>query len=118
MPLMAVHAHLGLGGPADPFMRWSMRVLDPPLSRAFPWLYAIPPRPLSFALLALTTAVMAWAGRHFYTRAWAAFRHHAADMNTLVAVGTGAAFLLSVVATVAPGFFAARGVPPTSTTRR
>ena len=76
-------------------MRWSMRVVDPPLSRAFPWLYALPPGPLALALLALTTAVMAWAGRHFYTRAWAAFRHHAADMNTLVAVGTGAAYLLS-----------------------
>ncbi|HET7754548.1 MAG TPA: heavy metal translocating P-type ATPase [Anaeromyxobacteraceae bacterium] len=112
MPLMAAHAHLGLGGPADPLMRWSMRVLDPAFSRAFPWLYAIPPRPLTFALLAVTTGVMAWAGRHFYTRAWAAFRHHSADMNTLVAVGTGAAYVLSVVATVAPGFFVARGVPP------
>ena len=30
---------------------------------------------------------MAWAGRHFYVRAWAAFRHHSADMNTLIAVG-------------------------------
>jgi len=56
--------------------------------------------------------VMAWAGRHFYARAWTAFRHHSADMNTLVAVGTGAAFLYSVIATVAPGFFLARGVAP------
>ncbi|BDG06648.1 heavy metal translocating P-type ATPase [Anaeromyxobacter oryzae] len=112
MPLMAAHAHLGLGGPVDPLMRWSMRVLDPPLARALPWLYAIQPRAIAFALLLLTTAVMAWAGRHFYVRAWAAFRHHSADMNTLVAVGTGAAYLLSVVATVAPGFFLARGVPP------
>ncbi len=112
MPLMATHAHLGLGAPADPFMRWSMRVLDPTLSRALPWLYAIPPRAISYGLLVLTTGVMAWAGRHFYTRAWAAFRHHSADMNTLVAVGTGAAYLLSVIATLAPGFFVARGVPP------
>ena len=58
--------------------------------------------------------VMAWAGRHFYTRAWAAFRHRTADMNTLVAVGTGAAFLYSVVATLAPAFFisARRGARP------
>jgi P-type Cu+ transporter len=112
MPLMAAHAHLGLGAPTDPFMRWSMRVLDLPLSRALPWLYEVPPRALSFALLAVTTAVMAWAGRHFYTRAWAAFRHHSADMNTLVAVGTGAAYVLSLVATLAPGFFVARGVAP------
>ncbi len=55
---------------------------------------------------------MAWAGRHFYVRAWSGFRHHSADMNTLVAVGTGAAFLYSVLATVAPGFFLSRGVAP------
>jgi Cu+-exporting ATPase len=60
----------------------------------------------------LTIAVMGWAGRHFYTRAWSAFRHHSADMNTLIAVGTGAAFLYSLIATVAPGFFIARGVAP------
>jgi P-type Cu+ transporter len=112
MPLMAAHAHLGLGAPVDPLMRWSMRVLDPPLAAFMPWLYAIPPQAISWGLLVLTTAVMAWAGRHFYVRAWAAFRHHSADMNTLVAVGTGAAYLLSVAATLAPGFFVARGVPP------
>ena len=65
-----------------------------------------------FALLLLTLGVMGWAGRHFYTRAWAAFRHHSADMNTLVAVGTGAAFIYSLVATVAPGFFTSRGLAP------
>jgi P-type Cu+ transporter len=55
---------------------------------------------------------MGWAGRHFYTRAWAAFRHHAADMNTLIAIGTGAAFLFSLAATFFPGFFVSRGVAP------
>jgi Cu+-exporting ATPase len=44
-----------------------------------------------YAMLLLTLPVVGWAGRHFYTRAWTAFRHHAADMNTLIAVGTGAA---------------------------
>ena len=61
--------------------------------------------------LAMTVFVMLWAGRHFYVRAWQAFRHHAADMNTLIAVGTGAAFVSSVLATLAPGFFTSRGVP-------
>ena len=37
---------------------------------------------------------MAWAGRHFYVRAWKGLRHRTADMNTLIAIGTGAAFLL------------------------
>ena len=119
MPLMgaasrAVGEHWGHGAnsPADPFMAWVHRTLDPAVEAALPWLYRMDQRVLVFGLLALTIMVMAWAGRHFYTRAWAAFRHHSADMNTLVAVGTGAAFLYSVIATFAPGFFLARGVAP------
>src|SRR6185369_8226789 len=72
----------------------------------------VPMRALNVALLVLTIAVMGWAGRHFYTRAWSAFRHHSADMNTLIAVGTGAAFVYSLIATIAPGFFTARDVAP------
>jgi P-type Cu+ transporter len=115
MPVMAAHAaHGGHGGMgmADPFMRWSMRVIDPWVERVFPWLYGVDPLLLTYLLLAMTAFVMGWAGRHFYTRAWAAFRHHAADMNTLVATGTGAAFLFSVAATFFPGFFLDRGVAP------
>ena len=63
-------------------------------------------------LLGLTLPVVGWAGRHFYTRAWAAFRHHGADMNTLIAVGTGAAFLFSAAVTLFGDWFAARGVEP------
>jgi Cu+-exporting ATPase len=62
--------------------------------------------------MALTLFVMLWAGRHFYTRAAAAVRHHSADMNTLVATGTGAAFLYSFLATTAPQFFTSRGLQP------
>ncbi len=65
-----------------------------------------------YLLLVLTLPVVGWAGRHFYTRAWAAFRHHGADMNTLIAVGTGAAFMFSLVVTLVPGWFAERGVTP------
>jgi Cu+-exporting ATPase len=54
--------------------------------------------------LALTTPVVFYSGRQFYRGAWAAFRHRAADMNTLIAVGTGAAYLYSVAATVVPNF--------------
>ncbi|MBY0490397.1 MAG: heavy metal translocating P-type ATPase [Gemmatimonadaceae bacterium] len=113
MPLMSqlagAHAH---GVVADPFMRWSMTALDPALRAVMPWLYTIPAGALTWALLAITLVVMGWAGRHFYTRAWAALRHGAADMNTLVSVGTLAAFAYSTVATVAPGFFVSRGVAP------
>lgn len=67
----------------------------------------MPPAPVQ---LALATFVMLWAGRHFYLRAWRAFRHHSADMNTLIAVGTGAAYVLSLVATVRPGLFLGQGM--------
>ncbi|HEX3131739.1 MAG TPA: heavy metal translocating P-type ATPase [Thermoanaerobaculia bacterium] len=71
------------------------------------------PMPLMMTLMApVALAVMVWAGRHFYVRAWKSFRHHSADMNTLIAVGTGAAFLYSVIATAAPGFFLRRGLQP------
>lgn len=56
--------------------------------------------------LALTTPVVFYAGGQFYRGAWAAFRHRAADMNTLIAVGTGAAYIYSVVATLFPRVFA------------
>ena len=56
--------------------------------------------------LALTTPVVFYCGAQFYRGAWAAFRHRAADMNTLIATGTGAAFLYSVAATIAPQLFA------------
>jgi Cu+-exporting ATPase len=118
MPLMVAGAHslarhAGNAGPvADPFMRWAMTSMSPAVERALPWLYRLDPDVLSWLLLAMAAGVMAWAGRHFYTRAWASFRHHSADMNTLIAVGTGAAFLYSLVATVAPGFFVRHGLAP------
>jgi Cu+-exporting ATPase len=57
--------------------------------------------------LALATPVVIYCGRQFYRGAWAAFRHRAADMNTLIAVGTGTAYLYSVAATFFPGLFIA-----------
>jgi P-type Cu+ transporter len=62
--------------------------------------------------LAITTAVMLWAGRAFYSRAWTAARHGSADMNTLIAVGTGSAYLYSLAATIDPAAFTAHGVAP------
>ncbi|HZK77288.1 MAG TPA: heavy metal translocating P-type ATPase, partial [Gemmatimonadaceae bacterium] len=54
---------------------------------------------------ALTTIVVFYSGRQFFKAAWAAARHRAADMNTLIAVGTGSAYLYSVAALLAPQFF-------------
>jgi Cu+-exporting ATPase len=65
--------------------------------------------------LALTTPVIFYSGWPFFRGAWAAFRHRFADMNTLIAVGSGAAYAYSVAATIAPGFFVTnaehRGMP-------
>jgi len=63
-----------------------------------------------FVLWALTTPVQFWIGARFYKGAWAALRHRRADMNTLVAVGTSAAYFYSVAAAVAPRLFTAGGL--------
>ena len=63
---------------------------------------------INYLQLALTTPVVFYSGWQFYRGAWAAFRHRAADMNTLIAVGTGAAYLYSVAATIFPNFFSAQ----------
>lgn len=65
-----------------------------------------------YLLLALTTPVQFWAGLRFYRGAWAALRKRTTDMNTLVAVGTSAAYFYSGVATFAPGLFTAAGQAP------
>jgi P-type Cu+ transporter len=65
-----------------------------------------------FLLWALATPVQFWIGARFYKGAWSAFRHRAADMDTLVAVGTTAAYGYSVVATLAPGVFRRGGLNP------
>lgn len=50
--------------------------------------------------LVLTTPVVLYAGAQFYRGAWAALRHRSADMNTLIALGTGSAYVYSLVALV------------------
>ena len=62
---------------------------------------------LNLGLLLLATPVQFWAGRRFYRGSWGALRHGRADMNTLVVMGTSAAYLYSVVATLVPQLFAA-----------
>jgi len=63
-----------------------------------------------YLLWALATPVQFWAGWRFYRGAWGALRHKTADMNTLVAVGTSAAYFYSMIAVLFPGLFAAAGV--------
>src|SRR5215218_6462446 len=61
---------------------------------------------LNLALLALATPVQFWPGHRFYRGAWGALRHGSADMNTLVVVGTSAAYAYSAVVALAPQLFA------------
>src|SRR5512143_1894206 len=82
MPLMMYTSHVSGAPGNDPLMLWQERIFTPWFVKYAAWTYAIPPRVLTIGGLLLTLAVMAWAGRHFYTRAWAAAKHGAADMNT------------------------------------
>jgi P-type Cu+ transporter len=54
---------------------------------------------------ALATPVVLWAGWPFLTRAWDSLRNRSPNMFTLIALGTGAAYLYSLVATFVPGVF-------------
>src|SRR5262245_48339481 len=64
--------------------------------------------------LALTAPVVLWCGADFFRGGWAALKRGAADMNTLVALGTGMAFFASAAATIVPDAFAGsgKGGPP------
>ncbi len=106
MPLMSAERM------KDPFMRWAAGALDPALRTALPWLFQIDASWLRWFLLALSAFIAGWAGRQFYTKAWSALKKRTADMNSLIALGTGAAFLSSAASTVAPGFFLAHGMAP------
>ena len=66
---------------------------------------------IKWGLAVITLPVIAWAGQQFYKGTWSGFRHRTADMNTLIGVGTGAAYLYSLVATAAPTLFLRAGLP-------
>lgn len=58
-----------------------------------------------WAQFALATPVVFGPGRRFFALAWSSAKHRAADMNTLIAIGTGAAWMYSTVALMAPNLF-------------
>ena len=70
-----------------------LRLIDPVYS---PW-----------SQLSLTAPIVLWAGWPFFTRGWTSIVTRKLNMFTLIAIGVGAAFLYSVVATVAPDLFPA-----------
>ena len=80
----------------------NMGALDHALMRIIPWLYALPPEPLRWFLLAMTAGIVGWAGRGIYLSALRALRHGTTNMNTMVGLGTGVAFAYSAFATIWP----------------
>src|SRR3984893_5959892 len=67
----------------------------------------VPPRISTWIQFALSTPVVLWAGWPFFERAWASVVHRSLNMFSLIALGTGAAYLYSLFATFAPGMFPA-----------
>ena len=90
MPLLV----LSMGAMALPGLQELMHRLLP--SAAWRWIE-----------LALATPVQFWAGRHFYRHGWAEIRHRSPGMNTLVLMGSSAAYFYSLVVLLAPRIFPA-----------
>jgi Cu+-exporting ATPase len=76
----------------------------------FPWVPGFLNDP--FVLWLLATPVQFWIGRQFYVGAWGALIRKSANMNTLIAVGTSAAYFYSAAATLFPSFFESGGIAP------
>ena len=61
---------------------------------------------------ALSTPVVFWLGRGFFTSAWKQLQHGSANMDTLVAISTGTAYLFSLFNMLFPDFWLSRGIHP------
>lgn len=85
----------------------ALAVLGLTFGEFLPLLRAIPQQTNWIILFVLTTPVLFWSGSRFFVGAWSAFRHRTADMNTLIALGTGAAYLYSTLAAFLPGLLPA-----------
>ena len=70
-------------------------------------LHVVSPAASPWVQLALTAPIVLWAGAPFFVRGWQSLRTRHLNMFTLIAIGVGAAFLYSLVATLAPGIFPA-----------
>ncbi len=106
MPLM----HHDAGAVPGAF-GWVMAPLDVVTRALFPFLYDLSPSVLRWSLLIVTLPVLVGSGRHFFTRTLAGLRFLRFDMDSLVAIGTGTAFVYSAAVTLRPDAFLARGLP-------
>lgn len=64
----------------------------------------------NYLMLTLGTPVQVWLGAQFYRGTWRALKHFRANMDTLIALGTTAAYLFSAAVTFSPNFFAQAGI--------
>lgn len=62
--------------------------------------------------MVMTAPILFWAGSEFFVNAWKGLKHHTATMDTLVAVGTGTAYLYSLFPTFFPQWFITQGLLP------
>src|SRR5919108_1442154 len=76
----------------------------------FTYVMILPKEINNYVLLALATPVQFWAGWRFYKGTWDAIKARASNMDTLIAIGTTAAFFYSAVVTVLPSLFPFEGV--------
>jgi len=90
MPLMPL-------APGEP-MAWPDHIV----MLAVPWLFHLPADTLRWTLLAMTAILMSWAGHGIYASAVRGLRRGTTNMNTLVSLGTGVAFVYSTYATAFP----------------
>uniref|UniRef100_UPI003FEEA675 heavy metal translocating P-type ATPase n=1 Tax=Bacteroides clarus TaxID=626929 RepID=UPI003FEEA675 len=81
-----------------PIMVIGMFFMDMPYANLIMWL--------------LSTPVVFWLGRSFFTSAWKQLKHGTANMDTLVANSTGIAYLFSLFNMLFPGFWLERGIHP------
>src|SRR5262249_30261557 len=85
---------------------WVALVLSAPLL-AIAMLWHMPPPALVWLQAALATPVVLWAGAPFFVRGWESVKNRHLNMFSLIALGTGVAYLHSLAATLAPGLFPA-----------
>ena len=94
--------------------RWSLVLTTPILAFMVseflpgqPLQQALPPAAMTWSQFLLATPVVLWGGWPFFVRGWASLVNRHLNMFTLIALGVGAAYAFSVVATLAPGLFPA-----------
>ncbi|RJP64516.1 MAG: copper-translocating P-type ATPase [Ignavibacteriales bacterium] len=83
------------------------------MTMEFKWFHQVVPLSMDSInkiLLILSTPVVFISGKRFYSIFWRNLIHKAADMNSLVAIGTGAAYIYSTVGTLFPQMFSSVGI--------